>query len=242
MTSGLYYEVTLVTGGLAQIGWASLVGDVDSTTTTTTNGTLKGFTPNNDLGDGVGDDDSSFAVDGSRGLKFHGGNEWAYPIQWKEGDRLGCVWNYKNGTISYTLNGEDFGAGTTFSTNLKSLVPAFSCNQGEILELHTTKADCRHFPDGDVNLMAVMDIFESEPDQKQVLESIDSNFISGIQREKPTVPSQSTKLVAPRTEPTKPFILDDPLDLSKYDSAQDLEKLGLDRLKSALVALQVKCG
>lgn len=253
--SVLYYEVTLVTGGLAQIGWASLVGNEDNATTT--NGTSQGFLPNNDLGDGVGDDASSFAVDGSRGLKFHGGNEWAYPIRWKEGDRLGCIWNCKNGTISYTLNGQDLGS-NTFSTNLKSLVPAFSCNQGEILELHTTKADCRHFPDGEETAIAVMDMLESAPVQQQLPESIGAkepekggtvessskeiSSESGLQRKEPTDREHETKLVGEHTEKDEPIDLDNPLDLDKYHSAQELEKLGLDRLKSALMALQVKCG
>lgn len=32
------------------------------------------------------------------------------------------------------------------------------------------------------------------------------------------------------------------LDLSSFESAADLEPLGLDRLKSALIALGLKCG
>jgi hypothetical protein len=250
----LYYEVTLVTGGMAQIGWASLVGSDDDDD----DDSIAPFTPNNDLGDGVGDDTASFAVDGSRGQRFHAGSEQDYPMmEWKAGDRLGCCLDTNTGTLSFTLNGKDLGK--AFTTSLKSLVPAFSCNQGEILELHTTREDCRHFP-GE-NAVAVGDLVDA------------SSLVSDLQEEKPSTGDESSNVIekestektspslksppadsnpqskadkkpAAKTEPPpkKEPVKMEPLDLDKFQSASELEALGLDRLKGALMALRVKCG
>jgi len=46
-----------------------------------------------------------------------------------------------------------------------------------------------------------------------------------------------SKVAAPKV-PTKP----ESLDLEQYSSAKELEALGLDRLKSACMALRIKCG
>jgi hypothetical protein len=226
-TPFIYYEVTLVTGGLAQIGWAYLVGD-------------HGFCPNDDLGDGCGDDAASFGVDGSRQLKFHAGGEDSYPLRWKEGDRLGCLFDAKNGVISYTLNGTAFGE--AFTTKMNPLVPAISCNQGQILELHTTKEECTYFPNADA--VAVNDLLiprEDDPNEKKT-EKIEFEMVRA------TVMRNEAKKSAPNNggdcqkKPAKGATKPELLDLGLFQSAQELEKLGLDRLKSALIALHVKCG
>eukprot|EP00980_Cylindrotheca_fusiformis_P021408 scaffold8259_cov143-Cylindrotheca_fusiformis.AAC.26 len=228
-TAIIYYEVVLVTGGLAQIGWASLVGE-------------QSFSPNNDLGDGVGDDDASYGVDGSRSLKFHGGREEPYSLQWKKGDRLGCLFDSQKRVISFTINGED--TGKAFSTPFYTLFPALSCNQGQILELITAKTDCRFFPEADA--IAVQDLLcehHSSSKRQGVLSKSKRNsdeFEASDQKgqgkssalQKPTIPLR----------PSEGEIRPEPLDLAVYQSAKELELLGLDRLKSALIALQVKCG
>ncbi len=231
-TSILYYEVTLVTGGLAQIGWASIMGEIP-------------FAPSDDLGDGVGDDSASFAVDGSRQLKFHAGIEEAYPLKWKEGDRLGCSVNAKEGTIGFTINGVDCGRAFQFDKELV-LVPAFSCNQGQILQLHTTKADCKFFPAMDA--VAVSDLVIAQSTITETFEDETESTIAPQETLKTPYTSDLTQLPTnespPLHQPTtgtetmKPEILD----LTLYNSAKDLELLGLDRLKNALMALQVKCG
>jgi SPRY domain/Silencing defective 2 N-terminal ubiquitin domain/Replication stress response SDE2 C-terminal len=243
LPSGLYYEVTLVTGGLAQIGWASLAGHEHSATS-------QGFAPSNDLGDGVGDDSYSYAVDGSRGLKFHAGDEWECPIQWKDGDRLGCFWDCISGKIAFTVNGEDMG--TTFSTDFRSLVPAFSCNQGEILELHTSRDACKYFPKGE-NVVAINDLVDevpvkevssdktrcAVPQLKDLPDERRKTEPESTQRKEQWAPTDQ----GPQSKrPSKPPEAPETLNLDEYGSAQELEMLGLDRLKSALMALQVKCG
>ena len=244
-----YYEVTLVSGGLAQIGWACLV---DSS-----KGSSSAFTPSNDLGDGVGDDASSFAVDGSRGLKFHGGEDWEFPVQWKAGDRLGCRWNTANSNenesnMSFTLNGKDLGVAFT-DCGSRLFVPAFSCNQDEILELHLTRNDCKYFPVDKQSVVAVKDQAPSES-----LKTNEQDSSKSVEKEKigkkstssvstPTHNDDASKLSVTKDvpletekvkEPTKPELLD----LDQYKSITELEELGLDRLKSALLALKVKCG
>jgi hypothetical protein len=229
-SSSYYYEVTLVSGGLAQIGWACLAGD---------------FQPNNETGDGVGDDSNSFAVDGSRGLKFHDGKESEYPIEWKAGDRLGCLLDNCDsmGTISFSLNGKNLGK--AFSTKLKPLVPAFSCNQGEILKLHTSKEDCTFFPMDHVGVIAVKELFiEPETSKEPLKEEVKSETKPAANND--TLPCDVQEKMAEKIT-TSPLLPKEPvepelLDLDQYLSIKELEALGLDRLKSALMALQVKCG
>mmetsp|Transcript_1009 Transcript_1009/g.2223 ORF Transcript_1009/g.2223 Transcript_1009/m.2223 type:complete len:405 (-) Transcript_1009:32-1246(-) len=255
-----YYEVTLVTGGLAQIGWACLMDGSDGKHS----GSASGFEPSNDLGDGVGDDASSFAVDGSRGLKFHGGEDWNFPIEWKAGDRLGCKLTTKNSdpkqagsgstSISFALNGKDLGVAFTDIAS-KPLVPAFSCNQDEILELHLTKEDCKYYPVDEHGLTAVKSPASSEPpwvkeqdstksDGNDHNDKVSTTFVSasnGKTTGSGMAPSPS-KTAPVEPEKVKELILPEILNLDLFKSVQELEELGLDRLKSALLALKVKCG
>ena len=115
----LYYEVLLETAGRHQVGRADLVS----------------FNPDTETSDGVGDDAASYAFDASRLLKFHAGKEERYgKTAAKAGDVLGCLYNTKTNLLSYTLNGKTMGAAFKLETQLP-LVPALSCNQGEILDL-----------------------------------------------------------------------------------------------------------
>jgi hypothetical protein len=226
-TKGLYYEVTLVSGGVAQIGWASLIGGTPN------------FEPNNDFGDGVGDDAASYAVDVSRGLKFHAGKEQEYDcgIPCKAGNRLGCL--LQEGAISYSLNGQDLGVAFK-GIKATLLFPAISCNQGEILELHTKPEDCKYLPD---DAIAVDAFIEEQQDdsEKDAKESGESK------KEVVEVTKKSAKSSAELLEEKLKDIVKEPvkaeaLDLESYQSVQELEVLGMDRLKGALMALQIKCG
>ena len=157
---GLYYEVTVRTGGLAQIGWAyagsgSAGGGTkfDASTDLTS---LRMFRPNSDTGDGVGDDDASFGYDGYRGLAFHAGEEKAVSTaaeglsstSWKDGDVVGCTYNLAEGIVSYSLNGKDIGVAfkvegesktdddSNSATGRAVLFPAASLNQGEMVQIN----------------------------------------------------------------------------------------------------------
>ena len=149
---GLYYEVTIRTGGLAQIGWAYAcsgnAGGGNKPDASADLRTIRLFRPNSDTGDGVGDDDSSFGYDGYRGLAFHAGEEKAVlsSASWKDGDVVGCTYNVAEGIVSYSLNGKDIGVEFEVEGESKTdvgsdsaaavLFPAASLNQGEMVQMN----------------------------------------------------------------------------------------------------------
>jgi len=89
-----YYEIGVQTGGVMQVGWAQ-----------------RGFKPDATTGDGVGDDQHSWAYDGARAQKWHGGTSEAYGSAWESGDVLGCSLDLTkgDGEISFALNGTPLG-------------------------------------------------------------------------------------------------------------------------------------
>jgi len=247
----LYYEVCLVTGGLAQIGWADMMTSPTE------------FRPNSEDGDGVGDDRGSYGYDGSRGLKFHNGVEEVYPqSSWKAGDVVGCQYNVTTGELAYSLNGQSLGVAFT-AGNVKSgtvLFPGISCNGGEILELYTRKEELQHLPASNKmeefipvndliadNLVVVYENAPStsKPSANQHFEedkkpAARESAVTGND----TAREATATVINKEKEPEKK---EDPvkveaLDLHQYSSAEDLEELGLDRLKGALMAIGVKCG
>eukprot|EP00795_Rhopilema_esculentum_P004910 gene4910-21245_t len=97
--SGWYYEVSLFSKGIMQIGWTS-----DRTL----------HEPEKGLG--VGDNPKSFAFDGSRCRVWHGqgphddSKENNYGKKWSIGDTVSCLLSV-NGDASFWLNGQDLGTG-----------------------------------------------------------------------------------------------------------------------------------
>ncbi|PAA62642.1 hypothetical protein BOX15_Mlig025293g1, partial [Macrostomum lignano] len=87
-----YYEVTLVTGGIMQIGWASGATVFLS-----------------HEGIGVGDDALSLGIDGCRmciwtnGRPSQLGYNWR---RWKPGDTVGCLLDFTSGSAKFSLNGK----------------------------------------------------------------------------------------------------------------------------------------
>jgi Replication stress response SDE2 C-terminal/Silencing defective 2 N-terminal ubiquitin domain/SPRY domain len=124
----LYYEVRLVTGGLAQVGWAMAptTTTITSSATAATAAASAGyFSPNSATGDGVGDDAYSYAYDGSRGICLHQSTSQPYGRRvgddksssyWQKDDIVGCMYYMKTGEISYFLNGEALGVAFTVTT------------------------------------------------------------------------------------------------------------------------------
>lgn len=158
---GLYYEITIETGGIAQIGW----GFINILTSKTVGGSgavevlpstgKDTFLPNSDTGDGVGDDAFSYGFDGCRQKIFHNGKELPYGREknaqssWKKGDVIGCLYNFSDGSISFAVNGIDFGVafenviggsssnGSTKDGNTKRLLfPVLSLNEDEIIGMN----------------------------------------------------------------------------------------------------------
>jgi len=154
---GFYYEVIIATDdGVAQIGWA----DVNTSMMDTSphrniieemdvKMESKKFQPQNETGDGVGDDEYSYGYDGGRGLIFHQGLEQVYGLPmddsttstsittttlWRPGDVIGCSYNKIKGEISFSINGVDQGVAFDVSAlNGRTLCPAISLNQDVIM-------------------------------------------------------------------------------------------------------------
>ncbi|XP_045192494.2 RING finger and SPRY domain-containing protein 1-like [Mercenaria mercenaria] len=84
-----YYEVTIVTAGVMQIGWAT-----------------KDSSFLNHEGYGIGDDEFSIAYDGCRQRIWYGAHSQPHKHPcWKPGDILGLLLDVDNQTIIFSLNG-----------------------------------------------------------------------------------------------------------------------------------------
>lgn len=113
-----YYEVSLLTSGLMQIGWAT-----------------PQFTGSSGNGEGVGDDKHSFAYDGFRQLKWANGEAQRWGRKWRQGDTVCCAVDIDSGVIQFALNGNwNSGLSTVAFSELdltKGLIPALSFQKGE---------------------------------------------------------------------------------------------------------------
>ena len=85
------YEVTLLTGGLFQIGFCQLNTKITIT-------------------EGVGDSKNSYGFDGFRKILWKG-EKFFYGNYWDFGDVLGVCLDLDNRTIEYFLNGKSMGIG-----------------------------------------------------------------------------------------------------------------------------------
>ncbi|KAJ1434733.1 hypothetical protein B484DRAFT_429054 [Ochromonadaceae sp. CCMP2298] len=140
---GWYYEVTMLSDGLMQLGWAdgdfvpsSGSGSSGSGSSGQSGGKASGEEKEQGEAveaDGVGDDSHSWGYDGYRQMKWHNGGSAAYGPQtgsiWKAGDVVGCYLQLTpetgtkkrkaavaeaQGTISYSVNGTYYGAAFEF--------------------------------------------------------------------------------------------------------------------------------
>ncbi|KAG0087559.1 RING finger and SPRY domain-containing protein 1 [Podila epicladia] len=95
-----FYEVTLVTAGIMQLGWAT---------------THCQFSP--EEGTGVGDDIHGFSYDGCRNLIWAEGDSEPYgnTDSWKPGDTLGFYLDIDNAILECFVNGNSLGSVSPFS-------------------------------------------------------------------------------------------------------------------------------
>ncbi|KAF9204924.1 RING finger and SPRY domain-containing protein 1 [Haplosporangium sp. Z 27] len=113
-----FYEVTIATAGIMQLGWATVHCH---------------FSPED--GTGVGDDIFGFAYDGCRNLIWADGQSEPYggPESWKAGDVLGVYLDVDNAIIECFLNGVSLGVASPFDTDhfaiqaKSGFYPALSC-------------------------------------------------------------------------------------------------------------------
>ena len=113
-----YFEYLCKTDGDMRVGWAYT--DVEA-------------------GRPLGSDNKAYVFDGSKALKWHVSSEH-YGRQWQEGEIVGCLLDFDEQTISFTLNGEllidnlGMEAAFTFDSEEidgeKGLVPCVAMYQG----------------------------------------------------------------------------------------------------------------
>ena len=237
--SVLYWELRLVTGGLVQVGWA----------------TTTGFRPQSETGDGVGDCAHSWGWDGSRALKLHNETTETYGSLWKAGDVVGCRWDCRTGQLSYSLNGQDCGVAFTVPSGSKC-IPVVSCNPGEIVELRLQAKEMEYFDasgandnqDGGVVAVGAVVATEDVSLESFLLEQDATAEDDGKQDEKDRADKKPAAIAVAEDKSNDEkkaaaTVVAEPLtDLDKYESTDELEKLGLDRLKGALMAMGLKCG
>jgi hypothetical protein len=218
-----YYEVRLVTGGVAQIGWATAPS---TATTETTAVAATGFRPSSDNGEGAGDDAFSWAYAPSRELYLHNGKEQSL-IRSKSkksggggpavaGDVIGCAYSYpapaKKGTVQFYCNGRLVGQEKNVDTESTGamLYPAISCNQGEILELRVDRNTMSYLPPRAQpvgELLAspeVLDELDDDNDDKEEEEEEGKESPQGSKADTDNETNQDCKVPALEPEPTKP--------------------------------------
>jgi hypothetical protein len=109
-----YYEVVLESDGLFQIGWAT-----------------DRFQPDAAQGNGVGDDQESWAYDGNRLRAWHAGSIPFSDTVWRRGDVVGVGLDLERGCMDVYLNGEHLGTPFKFSRSETLYRPALSVSQGQ---------------------------------------------------------------------------------------------------------------
>jgi len=113
-----YYELTLLTSGCMQVGWAALP-----------------FQGAADAGEGVGDDKLSWAYDGFRQLRWHHGTKEVWGPKWRAGNTICCALDADRGIIRFALDGKwgTFQKSTAFfqAKHDDGLLPAVSFSRGE---------------------------------------------------------------------------------------------------------------
>eukprot|EP01028_Stygiella_incarcerata_P007254 TRINITY_DN2996_c0_g1_i3.p1 TRINITY_DN2996_c0_g1~~TRINITY_DN2996_c0_g1_i3.p1 ORF type:complete len:1061 (+),score=274.19 TRINITY_DN2996_c0_g1_i3:111-3293(+) len=105
------YEYVLYTSGIHQIGWSCLDTHFSAT-------------------DGVGDYDGSFAYDGKRVSKWNGKRN-GYGYRWRAGDVVGVYLDLDDGTVSFSLNGEDMGVAFDHINTKEAYFPGIAIEGGQ---------------------------------------------------------------------------------------------------------------
>lgn len=218
-----YYEVRLVTDGVAQLGWAD----------------TPAFIANSETGDGVGDHARSWAYDGRRRLKWSGGKEEEYGDVWRKNDVIGCLLDADNGVISFSRNGESLGdafsAGVVLAGAASAFVPAISLEQAEILLINIGAQPLLYLPVGYRAVSESIDRFPREATTKESDSAMSAKITTATSK---LVKSEKPK-ATPISEPEDKSPL---IDLDAVDSVEALMDLGLDKLKSNLRRRGLKCG
>lgn len=242
-----YYEVELLTSGLMQIGWADHMFKGDSYS-----------------GDGIGDDKHSWAYDGYRCKKWNGEEDEddgpEYGTVWKAGDVVGCMIDATAGTIQYTLNGENLGIAFQKLSLPEDkegtgggYFPALSLEQGEavIVNPGLSGKPLRYpIPEGYKAVAEGFAVLQDMDVEEIIAQHINKTHSSTASSSAPQSHTSNGHATANNGELVKetqaaPALRvppPGPIDLSLYNSAEELTMFGLDRLKAELQQRGIKCG
>lgn len=118
MTGRWFYECTLLSDGLMQIGWAN-----------------SNFRCDPVCGQGVGDHLHSWAFDGLRNKKWNVSCD-AYGKRWHVGDVVGLLIDMDLLEMRFYLNGEDLGSAFTSFNTTAEIFPALSLNVRQCIRIN----------------------------------------------------------------------------------------------------------
>ncbi|KAI9908014.1 hypothetical protein PsorP6_003697 [Peronosclerospora sorghi] len=236
-----YYEVRLITAGVAQIGWADYTFEADSAS-----------------GDGVGDHERSWSYDGARQVKWNSGKdeEYATDGSWNENDVIGCFLDLHEGIISFTRNGVDLGVAfrnVKTTSGDQGFFPAISVEQMEILLINIGAQPFMYKAPGfeavvdalntgatDKSASIVTNTSTTVASRSNVTNNCASSHLNSIQCKRSLL---SNPEISTANELKKTTTFAEPrIDLMKYETVESLKSLGLGRLKQELSCRDLKCG
>jgi len=117
-----YFEVKLLSYGKIHIGWCTDKCDIQTNTYT-----------------GIGNDDQSWAYDGSCQKAWHGANQTSndrYGEYWNNGDIIGTVLDLEAKTISFYRNGKDLGVAFQNVSSADGFYPAIALQKKQKVALN----------------------------------------------------------------------------------------------------------
>lgn len=136
----LFYEIEIIAShGVPQFGFANKDGMGSSDGSSTV---------------GAGDNDKSWALDGIRGIKWHGGEKGPWNCRWKEGTIIGLAANVDTGMIAVSKDGnwdsdeEDLGVSFRNESIKDGVFPCFTAS-GYKLRYCFREEDFKHGPPSD---------------------------------------------------------------------------------------------
>ena len=112
------YEAVLLSDGLMQIGWADDLYKGDPS-----------------RGQGIGDHQNSWALDGYRRKKWNGVSS-DYGVRWRIGDVVGCLVDLELRQMRFFINGEDLGVAFSRFDYEGGLFPAASFNMDQAVRFN----------------------------------------------------------------------------------------------------------
>lgn len=226
-----YYEVRLVTAGVAQLGWAGAA-----------------FVANSEEGNGVGDHARSWAYDGFRRFKWTDGQDAEYGAPWSKNDVIGCLLDADAGQVAFSRNGEPLGVAFDSGVRLdgsETFFPAISVELAEILLVNFGAQPLLFLPEGYRPVMEALKREQAAVDAS--VSPVKSTPVSATQDSVPLVP-QAAPSNKPETKQkpqasVKKVVQDlPPIDLDTFATVDALKAVGMDALKSELHHRGLKCG